>query len=73
MKKLTSWNGLVQYNNVYDVSTKIDGSYENISKITTNSVYTINGNQYYCPGTGVESDGRLGVHDYRRPLYLFKL
>lgn len=73
MKKLTSWNGLVQYNNVYDVSTKIDGSYENISKITTNSVYTINGNQYYCPGIGVETNVRLGGHEYRKPLYLFKL
>lgn len=73
MKKLTSWNGLVQYNNVYDVSTKIDGSYENISKITTNSVYTINGNQYYCPGTAVTPSISWGVHDYRRPLYLFKL
>lgn len=73
MKKLTSWNGLVQYNNVYDVSTKIDGSYENISKITTNSVYTINGNQYYCPGTGVTPYIRWGGHEYRKPLYLFKL
>ena len=73
MKKLTSWNGLVQYNNVYDVSTKIESSYENISKITTNSVYTINGNQYYCPGTAVTPYIRWGVHDYRRPLYLFKL
>ena len=73
MKKLTSWNGLVQYNNVYDVSTKIESSYENISKITTNSVYTINGNQYYCPGTAVTPYIRWGVHEYRKPLYLFKL
>jgi hypothetical protein len=73
MKKLTSWNGLVQYNNVYDVVVKIDGSYENISKITTNSVYTINGNQYYCPGTSVKPSVRVGGHEYRQPLYLFKL
>lgn len=79
MKKLTSWNGLVQYNNVYDVNARIESSTDDISKIQTNSVYTINGNQYYCPGMAITytspsgSSQAINAHNNRKPLYLFKL
>lgn len=79
MKKLTSWNGLVQYDNVYDASVLTDTlANQNLSKISYATLYTINGTQYYCPGSTLPklNDGTINGESYnnsRRPIYLFKL
>ena len=88
MKKLTSWNGFVQYDNVYDVSVHCDNdsismsvnNASNLSKIVYGTIYTINGTQYYCPGTIMpefNSSGSLYPNiTYsitKKPIYLFKL
>lgn len=79
MKKLTSWNGLIQYDNVYDASVLTDTLvYQNLSKISYATLYTINGTQYYCPGSTLPkmNDASINAESYnnsRRPIYLFKL
>lgn len=83
MKKLTSWNGLVQYDNVYDASVCCDTASvnnRNLSKIVYGTIYTINGTQYYCPGTIMpEYNASSSLYPNltytmnKKPIYLFKL
>ena len=83
MKKLTSWNGLVQYDNVYDVSVCCDtasSNDRNLSKIVYGTIYTINGTQYYCPGTIMpEYNTSSSLYPNvtytisKKPIFLFKL
>ena len=68
LNKLTAFGGLITFDNVFDV-TRYNAS--NLPcQILTNTLYTINNNNYYCPGYTV-SPYNSDASDYGR--YIFKL
>ena len=68
LNKLTAFGGLITFDNVFDV-TRYNAS--NLPcQILTNTLYTINNNNYYCPGYTVYPYN-TDASDYGR--YIFKL
>ena len=68
LNKLTAFGGLITFDNVFDV-TRHNAS--NLPcQILTNTLYTINNNNYYCPGYTVSP---YNIDDSNYGRYIFKL
>lgn len=51
MNNLTAYGGMITFNNVFDVSRITTDNLP--SQISANALYTINGENYYCPGASI--------------------
>ena len=68
LNKLTAFGGLITFDNAFDV-TRYNAS--NLPcQILTNTLYTINNNNYYCPGYTI-NPYNIDASNYGR--YIFKL
>lgn len=51
INNLTAYGGMITFNNVFDVSRITTDNLP--AQISTNALYTINGENYYCPGASI--------------------
>ena len=68
MNNLTAYGGMITFNNVFDVSRITTDNLP--SQISTNALYTINGENYYCPGASIPHYNNNSNTDGR---YIFKI
>lgn len=68
LNKVTAFGGLITFDNVFDVTRyNHDGL---PCQILTKTLYTINGDNYYCPGYEISSYNNDSINDGR---YIFKI
>lgn len=68
MNNVTAYGGMITFNNVFDVSRITTDNLP--SQISTNALYTINGENYYCPGASIPGYNN-DSNTYGR--YIFKI
>ena len=68
LNKLTAFGGIITFDNVFDVTRN---NYDKLPcQILTKTSYTINGDNYYCPGYTV---GQYGNDSNQYGRYIFKI
>lgn len=68
INKLTAFGGLITFDNVFDVTRY---TYDNLPcQFLTRTLYTINGDNYYCPGYEISP---YSSDDSRSGRYIFKI